>query len=80
MASSNRLESTSTARKASGRSSIDRNDYQTTKEESMAVDLRCPNCLDNLGKDKENLKKAWCGTCGTEFDNPYGYEEEVDDV
>ena len=43
----------------------------------MATDLRCPNCQDNLGKDKENPKRAWCGTCATEFNNPRGYN--VDD-
>ena len=43
----------------------------------MAVDLRCPNCADNLGKDKENPRKAYCGTCGTDnIDNPRGYKEE----
>jgi len=35
----------------------------------MAVDLRCPNCQDNLGKDVENPKEAWCGNCGTKVDN-----------
>lgn len=30
----------------------------------MAVDLRCPNCEDNLGKDTENPAIASCGTCG----------------
>lgn len=44
-----------------------------------AVDLRCPNCMDNLGKDKENPKKAYCGTCGTDnIDNPYGYDVDED--
>ena len=42
----------------------------------MGVDLRCPNCEDNLGKDKENPVDAWCGTCGTEFYNPYGYTDD----
>ena len=44
----------------------------------MATDLRCPNCADNLGKDKENPKKAWCGTCATAFYNEYGYNEDED--
>jgi len=44
----------------------------------MAVDLRCPNCYDNLGKDKENPKKAWCGTCGTPVNNPYGHDDDED--
>ena len=30
----------------------------------MAVDLRCPNCGDNLGKDTENSALAYCGNCG----------------
>lgn len=43
----------------------------------MAVDLRCPNCEDNLGKDTENPKKAYCGNCGEEnIKNPRGYDEE----
>ena len=43
----------------------------------MAVDLRCPNCGDNLGKDKENPRIAYCGTCGEDnIDNPRGYTEE----
>lgn len=39
----------------------------------MAVDLRCPHCRDNLGKDTEEFVDAWCGTCGTNFYNPRGY-------
>jgi hypothetical protein len=49
----------------------------------MSVDLRCPNCEDNLGKDVENSVIAFCGTCGEEFYNERGdtddlteYEEE----
>ena len=38
----------------------------------MAVDLRCPNCEDNLGKDKENSQPAWCGTCGSWVYNEAG--------
>lgn len=30
----------------------------------MAVDLNCPNCGDNLGKDVENDFWAYCGRCG----------------
>jgi len=45
----------------------------------MAVDLRCPNCSDNLGKDTENARLAYCGTCGTDdIYNPRGYREEED--
>lgn len=39
----------------------------------MAVDLRCPNCQDNLGKDVENTVDAYCSNCGTPFFNPRGY-------
>lgn len=39
----------------------------------MAVDLRCPHCEDNLGKDVENAIDASCGTCGHSFFNPHGY-------
>lgn len=42
----------------------------------MATDLRCPNCHDNLGKDKENTVDAHCGTCDTTFFNPYGYIDD----
>tara|TARA_R110000824_G_scaffold6392_2_gene29663 strand:+ start:2602 stop:2739 length:138 start_codon:yes stop_codon:yes gene_type:complete len=43
----------------------------------MAVDLRCPNCEDNLGKDTENPRKAYCGTCGE--DNIYNDRGYTDD-
>ena len=44
----------------------------------MAIDLRCPNCGDNLGKDTENPRKAYCGTCGEDnIDNPRGYKERL---
>jgi len=43
----------------------------------MAVDLRCPNCEDNLGKDTENPKLAYCGTCGEDnIPNERGYDED----
>lgn len=45
----------------------------------MACDLRCTNCEDNLGKDKENPVVAWCGTCGTKVFNEYGDWDELDD-
>ena len=45
----------------------------------MAVDLRCPNCMDNLGKDVENPKVAFCGTCGETFYNERGYTEDMTD-
>jgi len=42
----------------------------------MAVDLRCPNCEENLGKDTENPRYAYCGTCGEcDIKNPRGYVE-----
>jgi hypothetical protein len=43
----------------------------------MAVDLRCPNCEDNLGKDVENSKVAFCGTCGETFYNERGDTEDL---
>ena len=43
----------------------------------MAVDLYCPNCGENLGKDKENPKVTGCGTCGEDdIKNPYGYKTD----
>jgi hypothetical protein len=44
----------------------------------MACDLRCPNCQDNLGKDKENSVLASCGNCGEQnIYNEYGYDDEL---
>lgn len=44
----------------------------------MAVDLRCPNCEDNLGKDTENSALAYCGNCGEEnIYNERGDTEEL---
>jgi hypothetical protein len=43
----------------------------------MAVPLRCPNCEDNLGKDVENSKVAWCGNCGTKVYNERGYTDDL---
>ena len=44
----------------------------------MATDLRCPNCEDNLGKDKENDALAYCGTCGeSDIYNEYGYTDDM---
>jgi len=44
----------------------------------MATDLRCPNCDDNLGKDKENDALAHCGTCGEDnIYNPYGDTDDM---
>jgi len=43
----------------------------------MAVSLYCPNCGENLGKDKECFKIEYCGTCGTSgIINPEGYDPE----
>ena len=44
----------------------------------MATDLRCPNCEDNLGKDKENDALAYCGNCGE--DNIYNEYGDTDDM
>jgi len=44
----------------------------------MASDLRCPNCEDNLGKDKENDALAYCGNCGE--DNIYNEYGDTDDM
>ena len=35
----------------------------------MAVDARCGNCQDNLGKCTENGTRLYCGTCGWEGPN-----------
>jgi ribosomal protein S27E len=44
----------------------------------MAVDLRCPNCEDNLGKDTENSALASCGTCGEQnIFNPRGDKDDL---
>jgi hypothetical protein len=46
----------------------------------MACDLRCPNCEDNLGKDKENSALAYCGNCGEDnIYNEYGDTDDMDD-
>ncbi len=37
-----------------------------------STDLICPNCGDNLGKDRENSDPAYCGNCGKSFKNPAG--------
>jgi len=42
----------------------------------MSCDLRCPECGDNLGKDRENPKQAGCGTCGADFYNSEGYDDD----
>lgn len=42
-----------------------------------AVNLDCPNCGEDLGKDVENPRWARCGTCGErDIDNPRGYNED----
>tara|TARA_R100001369_G_scaffold57608_2_gene84453 strand:+ start:275 stop:436 length:162 start_codon:yes stop_codon:yes gene_type:complete len=46
------------------------------RKNNMATDLRCPNCEDNLGKDRENHVHAYCGNCGEEFYNDEGYTDE----
>jgi len=45
----------------------------------MAVDLYCPNCGENLGKDTENPREAGCGNCGENtINNPRGYDPDED--
>ena len=45
----------------------------------MAVDLICPNCEDNLGKDVENPIIAYCGNCGEDdIYNERGYDVDED--
>jgi hypothetical protein len=40
-----------------------------------AVDLYCPNCGENLGKDVENPNPAYCPTCGEkDIPNERGYD------
>lgn len=38
-------------------------------------DLYCQNCGDNLGKDTENSKRAYCGQCGEYTRNPRGSDD-----
>jgi hypothetical protein len=46
----------------------------------MATDLYCPNCHENLGKNSENSKHAYCSTCGKEnINNPAGHEDDDKD-
>jgi hypothetical protein len=46
----------------------------------MAVDLRCPHCQDNLGKDVENPIVAYCSTCGGQtFYNERGYSNGTEE-
>lgn len=46
----------------------------------MACDLHCPNCGENLGKDKECSAIESCGTCGEdEIFNEYGDTEDLTD-
>lgn len=46
----------------------------------MACDLYCPNCGENLGKDKECSVMESCGTCGeTRIYNEYGDEDYLED-
>jgi hypothetical protein len=43
----------------------------------MAMDLYCPNCGENLGKDTKNANPAYCSICGEdEIYNPRGCGEE----
>ncbi len=42
----------------------------------MACNISCPNCWEDLGKDKENPKNLYCGNCGSKVRNDYGYDDE----
>ena len=45
----------------------------------MACNISCPNCDEDLGKDKENPKLAYCSNCGEDdIKNPYGYDVDED--
>jgi len=47
------------------------------KENDMATPLYCPNCGENLGKDRENEKRAYCDVCGQDnIKNPRGYNPD----
>jgi len=48
------------------------------KINNMAVDLRCPDCGDNFGKDKENPTIVYC-ECGYKIHNPAGHDDDEDD-
>jgi len=46
----------------------------------MATPLYCPNCGENLGKDKENSALAYCDNCGEEdIYNEYGDTDDLDE-
>jgi len=48
-------------------------------DKTAGVDLRCPNCGDNLGKDTENDRWAYCSNCGTDnIPNPRGEAQPGD--
>ena len=40
---------------------------------NMSININCPNCHEDLGKDTENYKKVYCSNCGEDnIDNPRG--------
>ena len=55
------------------------NEIMDIKTITESTDLICPNCNENLGKDTENSKKAYCGNCGNcgmrNIDNPRGHDD-----
>ena len=55
--------------------------WELIKQLNEGADLYCPNCGENLGKETENYKEAYCGQCGTGgIKNPRGYsEDELED-
>ena len=52
--------------------------YLIIKTNIMSVDLRCPCCGDNFGKDKENPTHLRC-ECGEEIYNEEGYDDDEDE-
>jgi len=46
------------------------------RKTTAAVDLRCPNCGENLGKATQLTKLVSCGTCGHKnIRNPAGDDD-----
>lgn len=44
----------------------------------MGMDLYCPECGENLGKATQLGTEVGCGTCGAEFDNPDGDDDDME--
>jgi uncharacterized Zn finger protein len=44
----------------------------------MACNIHCPECGEDLGKDKENSMLAYCGNCGEDnIYNEYGDDDDL---